>query len=264
MTPNFSTSQAMSSEQLTQLGKTAAHMSEMAGLSLTDAVVRSIGMTKLNEQQVRRVVESANHEAFHRKFSSMDPDMRVVELDGGPADPNEVLERLMATAAPTKVSGMNDDYRMAPRYSAKVSAPAGMSKEAALRPVLELTERLQASHDELVGHLAARQADTEVAVQKLAHLTRQAVSEGAFYEDFERAWGAISPKTATEMLSVLRPPRAPDGVKTASRRIADSAPVLTAFATFVKTSAAYEVACEAVRSIEHELIKVDNFLRSAR
>ena len=77
----------ISPEQLIMLGKSAAQVSETSGMSLTDAVVRSVGMTKLNSHQVRRVVEAANHEAFHRKFASMDPTMRVVELDGGPADP---------------------------------------------------------------------------------------------------------------------------------------------------------------------------------
>lgn len=264
---NFNSSQTLPPEQLVLLGKTAAHTAETSGMSLTDAVVRSVGMTKLNEQQVRRVVEAANHEAFHRKFASMDPNMRVVELDGGPADPYAVIERLEAAALPSKVSSASSDYTVGPRYTHALSSGSGygaMTKAAAMQPVHYLHEQLRASHDELSGNLAARQCETETAVRKLAAVTQQAVSEGAYFEDLERAWGTLNPKVATEMLSVLRPPRAPAGVKTAGRRIAPDAGVLTAFAHFAKVAQDYEVACEAVMSVEQELVKVDEFLRSAQ
>lgn len=262
---NFDTSQAFPPEQLLLLGKTAAHVAETSGMALTDAVVRSVGMTKLNEQQVRRVVEAANHEAFHRKFASMDPTMRVVELDGGPADPNAVIERLALAAMPAKVAAASSDYRIGPKYAhAFTSAVAGeMTKEAAMQPVLKLASQLRASHDELSGNLAARQAYVETAVQKLAYATKQAVSMGAYYEDLEPCWGAINPKLATEMLSVLNPPSVPPGVKLAGRRISDDSDVLTAFAAFSKVASEYEVACEAVHAIEQELVKVDYFLRGA-
>lgn len=266
MNLNFNSSQSFPPEQLVLLGKTAAQTAETSGMSLTDAVVRAIGMTKLNEQQVRRVVEAANHEAFHRKFASMDPNMRVVELEGGPADPSAVIERLALAAMPSKMSSATSDYVLGPRYASefpKTASYAGMTKEAAMRPVFELSERLRATHEELSGYLAARQGDVEVAVQKLAHVTRQAVAEGAYYEDLERAWGSMNPKVATEMLSVLRPPRAPAGVKTASRLISESAHVRTAFAHFAKVAAEYELACEAVRTVEQEMIKVDDFVRRA-
>lgn len=267
MNLNFNTSQALPPEQLILLGKTAAQTAETSGMSLTDAVVRAIGMTKLNEQQVRRVVEAANHEAFHRKFASMETHMRVVELEGGPADPSAVIERLALAALPTKSASATSDYTLAPRYNSEVPRGPysdGMTKAAALQPVYGLEERLRASHEELSGNLAARQGDVEVATQKLAFTTRQAVAEGAFYEDLERAWGSMNPKVATEMLSVMRLPRAPAGVKTASRLISESAPVRTAFAHFVKVAHDYEVACEAVRAVEQEMIKVSDFLRSAR
>jgi hypothetical protein len=138
-----------------------------------------------------------------------------------------------------------------------------MTKEAAVKPILKLASQLRASHDELSGNLAARQAYVETAVQKLAYVTKQAVSMGAYLEDLEPCWGAVDPKLATEMLSVLNPPRAPAGVKTAARRISDDSEVLTAFAAFSKVASEYEVACEAVRAIERELVKVDDFLRGA-
>lgn len=254
----------ISGEQLMTLGKTAAQVSETSGMSLTDAVVRSVGMVKLNAHQVRRVVEAANHEAFHRKFASMNPSMRVVELDGGPADPAEVMERLAVAAEPVKVAAYSD-YRLPPQPRDKVSSAyeEPMTKAAALEPVLSLYSNLRASHDELIGTLGARQADVEVSVRKLASSVRQAVFDGAYQEDLETVWGEVNPKLATELLGALNVPLAPDGTKVASRRIVDDAAVVTDFRKFAKAAAEYEVVMQAVQGLEQELVRVQNFLGDA-
>lgn len=264
--------QTVSTEELTHLGKTAAQTAETSGMSLTDAVVRSIGMTKLNAEQIRRVVEAANHEAFHRKFASMDPSMRVVELDGGPADPSAVIERLKAASAPVRVNGRTSDYASPP--TAKVASFMGLGlhkhsfepaeKRAAVAEVYDLREKLQASHEEVASQVTASKGLITDDVQKLAQLVRGAALDGAYFEDFEAAWGAVSPKHATELLSVMRPDRAPAGVKTASRRISDGHPLRSTFAAFVKHAQEYEVACKALRDVELEIVRVDDFLRSTR
>lgn len=264
MNLNNHTWRTVSPEMLSQLGKTAAHTAETSGMSLTDAVVRSIGMTKLNEEQIRRVCEGANHEAYNRKFASMDASMRVVELDGGPADPSAVIDRLQAAAQPRPVQAYSD-YGLAPEPKTAAfrpqSGPDAVTKTAALSGVRDLSDRLKVAHEELVGQVAAAQSHVHTAVQKLASFARTAVDHGAFYEDFERAWGSVSPKHATEVLSVLPLPRAPAGVKTANRRIDVQDPVCTQFELFVKHAKEYEVAVEAVRSVEAELVRIDSFLR---
>ncbi len=270
MNTELQTWRSTSPEQLAQLGKTAAQSAEASGTSLTDEVVRAIGMTKLNEQQVRRVVEAANHEAYNRKFASMDASMRVVELEGGPADPSAVMERLHLAAAPTKVASGLADYHMEPKaksgvYSALGLASGSMSKTAAVQDLHVLQERLKAAHDELVGDVGAKGSYVFEAAQKLGALVKNACADGAYYEDIERAWGAISPRHTTEILSTLKSvPHAPEGVKIASRRITEGHPLLVAFSTFVKHAQEYEVACEAVRSVEAELVRIDSFFRSIR
>lgn len=259
---NFNINTSMvPAEQLIALGKTAAQTAETSGMSLTDAVVRAIGMTKLNEQQVRRVVESANHEAFHRKFASMDSAMRVVELDGGPADPAEVMERLGVAAQPMKMASRTSHYSAPPQRNAAFAPYSETyTKQAALAPVYELRSQLMSAHTELAGQMAARQFEVEQSIQKLAYATTQAVHEGAYFEDLEAVWGALNPKLATEMLGALQPRRAPEGVKTSSRRIVDSAAVVTAFQKFAQAAESYELSCAAVRAMEQELIRVDSFL----
>lgn len=256
-----------SAEQLMQLGKTAAQTAETSGMSLTDAAVRAIGMTKLNEQQIRRVVEAANHEAFHRKFASMDPSMRVVELDGGPADANAVIERLKAASAPARSRAVSE-YSMEPVRKTASTSQSGIhdvsEKRAALADISELREQLQATHVDIAERVAVNSYFVTENVQKLAALVKSAQLDGAFFEDFERAWGSISPKHATEILSALKPPHAPPGVKTASRVISEGHPIRSTFAAFVKHAQAYEVACEALREVESELVRVSDFLRSNR
>lgn len=256
--------QPIAAEHLVQLGKTAAHTAETSGISLTDAVVRAIGMTKLNEQQVRRVVESANHEAFNQKYAAMDPSMRVVDLEGGPADLAAVTERLALLAAPQKVAQYRNDYSLGPQYPVRSSGPyvASMSKTAALEGVTELKERLRATHEELTGQVSAKQASVENSIHRVTHHVRQALADGAYAEDIERAWGHYNPKYAIELSTSFSLPKAPQGVKTASREVPSSHPLVTCFVDFMKVAKEYEEVCEAVREVEKELLRVEEFLRS--
>lgn len=263
MNLNTHTWQPLGAEQLVQLGKSAAKTAEVSGMSLTDAVVRTIGMTKLNSEQVRRVVESANHEAFHQKYAAMNASMRVVDVEGGPADASAVQERLSLLGEPAKTASYRNDYALGPQYPVRSdSYVEPMTKQAALEPVIDLQGRLQATHEELTGHMSAKKADVEQSIHKITHHVRQALSEGAYHEDIERAWGHFNPKFATELASSFSLPRAPAGVKTASRSVPLDHPLVTSFTHFVKVANEYEAACEAVRDVERELVRVDTFMRS--
>lgn len=267
---NLTTWQPVQPEMLMQLGKTAAQTSMTSGMSLTDAVLRTIGMQKLNAEQVRRVVEHANHSAFHQKYASMDASMRVVELEGGPADPSAVIERLNLASAPVRQSSGSSDYGMEPSYKTAaytglgLHAPEPMSKTAALVDVCALHEQLKYAHEELISDTGAAKHRTSNSVQELMAIVKQASHEGAYHEDFVQAWSPISQQYATELLSQLNLERAPAHVKTASRKIASTHPLVTSFRTFVKHASEYETACEAVRGIEAELMKMNEFLRRSR
>lgn len=255
--------QPLAAEHLVQLGKNAAQTAETSGISLTDAVVRSIGMTKLNEQQVRRVVEAANHEAFHQKYAAMDSRMRVVDLEGGPADLAAVTERLALLAAPHKVAQYRNDYSLGPQYPVS-STPyvASTTKTAALEGAVELQERLNALHEELIGQMHAKQAGVESTLNRVTHHVRQALADGAYYEDIARAWGHYNPKYATELASSFSLPKAPAGVKTASREIPKEHPLVTTFVDFMKVAKEYETICDSIREVEKQLVRVDDHLRS--
>ena len=105
---------SMDPGRLETLGKSAAALAETGDLSLTEAVVQTIGKIKLNAAHVRRVVEFANQTAFERKYASMDPSMRVVDIEGGPADPVRVLQDLNDGARPSHTVLRSNDYMLPP------------------------------------------------------------------------------------------------------------------------------------------------------
>jgi hypothetical protein len=267
---NLTTWQPVQPEMLMQLGKTAAQTSATSGMSLTDAVVRTIGMQKLNAEQVRRVVEHANHSAFHQKYASMDASMRIVDLEGGPADPAAVIERLNLAAAPTKVANATSDYSMGPVQKTAsftglgLHTAAPMSKTAALVDVYALQSQLKYAHEELTADTGALKHRVQDAVRELAGLVKQALHEGAYFEDFAQAWSPVSRKYAAEILGQLDLPRAPAHVKTASRKIASGHPLMTCFRKYAKYASEYETTQEAVRSVEAELVNIDEYLRRPR
>jgi len=266
---NLTTWQPVQPETLMSLGKTAAQTSMTSGMSLTDAVIRTIGMQKLSAEQVRRVVEHANHAAFHQKYASMDASMRVVELEGGPADPAAVIERLNLAAMPTKQASVVSDYSTEP--TAKVAAYSGlglhteqpMSKVAALVDIHALQAQLKYAHEELIADQGALKHRVLDAVGELVGLVKQATHDGAFHEDFDQVWSPISQKHARELLGALSLPHAPPHVKVASRKIASGHPLITGFSKFVKYASDYETTCEAVRGVEAELARIEEFVRKA-
>jgi hypothetical protein len=253
-----------------QLGKTAAQTSMTSGMSLTDAVIRTIGMQKLNADQVRRVVEHANHSAFHQKYASMDASMRIVDLEGGPADPAAVIERLNLVAAPLRDSLNASHYTMEPTHKTAAFSGLGLhtpeptSKTAALVDVYALQGQLKYAHEELTADSGALKHRVMDSVRELVGLVKQALHEGAYREDFAQAWVPVSRKYAAELLRELNLPEAPAHVKTSSRKIASEHPLMTGFRKYAKYASDYETTCEAVRSVEAELVRIDEYLRRSR
>lgn len=91
-----------SADRLKILGKRAAAEHLSKGVPMNDAVSRVLTNERgLGPEHVRRVVEFANNDAFQGKFEQEDGDHRVVNIEGGPADPSYVLKELNMGATPT-------------------------------------------------------------------------------------------------------------------------------------------------------------------
>lgn len=114
-------------EQLELMGKRAAVLYGDGKHSLSEAVVATVKQACLSPEQVKRVCEFANTNAYLSEFEKSG-EMRNVTFTGGPADPGYVLRDLNDGGNPALNNISNDDYQ-APALSYK-TASLGMDKVA--------------------------------------------------------------------------------------------------------------------------------------
>lgn len=252
---------------LETLGKEAAALANTSGLGMNEAVVQAIGKTKLNSEQVRRVVEFANHEAFHQKYSALDPRMRAVDIDGGPADPVQVLQDLNNGARPQSMQIDAFEYTATPKtagttmdFGLGVVAEERMTKTAALSDLLVLKEKLATAHEQLIGDSGSQKMQMQDSFQDLIDTIGQAKRAGLCAEDVRDAWASINPKLA-EIASVRAALPSRGSIKVA-QHINPLHPVITKFAEFARYAEAYAVADTARRDVESQLVRVNTFLNN--
>jgi hypothetical protein len=106
----------VSGEHLEVLGKKAsANWQSGRAETLTDAVVETVKHAGLSPEQVRRVVEFANTDAFLTEFKKEGQASKMVDFgSGGPADPSEVLKDLNDGGGGSVSDDGLGDYRMGP------------------------------------------------------------------------------------------------------------------------------------------------------
>jgi len=96
-------------EQLELMGKRAAAAYSEHGTRLSDAVVDVVKEAKLSPEQVKRVCEFANTNAYLSEFEKAG-EMRNVTFEGGPANPNVVLKDLNDGGNPMLSKLGSSDY----------------------------------------------------------------------------------------------------------------------------------------------------------
>lgn len=261
-------SRAVDPAHLESLGKTAARLADNGDVSLTDAVVQTIGREKLNSEQVRRVVEHANVEAFNRKFASTSGHLRAVHIDGGPADPAAVLQSLNNAARPREVTIDALEYSMSPedfsKSSSLVSSTVDRTTGGLLGEISDLQHQLRAAHDEMVQSVESSKSAMIDALNALGRETLSASRQGASPEELFSAWHSVSPELAKTAFARMRPLMRHSGVKVAGRVLNPAHPVVRNFESFVKAASSYGAHQEALTSIEAEIVKVSQWLKSRR
>jgi hypothetical protein len=103
-------------EELEAFGKHAANL-YLAGTcgTLSEAVVEAVKTASLSPEQVKRVVEFTNTNAYLSKFASEGPTHKVINFDGGPASFPDVIRDLNDGGEPVfnKAASL-DDYFLPP------------------------------------------------------------------------------------------------------------------------------------------------------
>lgn len=104
-----------SGEDLEVFGKCAAqkYVNGKSG-TLTSAVVETVKHAGLSPEQVKRVIEFANTDAYLSEHHKEGSDSKYVEFTGGPADPGEVLRDLNDGGGGTVFDRGLADYGLPP------------------------------------------------------------------------------------------------------------------------------------------------------
>ncbi len=251
-------------EHLEMLGKQAARLSETAGITLNDSVVQTIGHEKLSQEQVRRVVEFANVDAFNRKFASTSGHIRTVAVDGGPADPVHVIQSLNNGARPKGVTLESMEYSAPPDFgkvSQVTSTLPERTKKGALMEVQKLQSKLSAAHEEVASGMEAAKFVMSEALVDVVDQAKRASLQGATPDEVFSAWHRVDPELAKVAFDRARLVMKTSSDKTASvRRLNPEHPVVASFGKFAEAARSYGNHLSARASIEGELVRVGNWL----
>lgn len=105
----------VSGEHLEVLGKkAAADFCEGKVASLHESIIDTVRGERLSPEQVKRVVEFTNQDAYLQEFRKLAAH-RVVHFDGGPADPAQVLQDLNDGGGGSVYDRGTLDYHRSPR-----------------------------------------------------------------------------------------------------------------------------------------------------
>jgi uncharacterized protein with HEPN domain len=194
--PHRKTGGLIDPKELQGLGQKASHLHLHSGIPLSDAVVKVARWHgRLNPEQVRRVIEFTNNEAFQTMFKQAEGSHRVVCFPGGPADPSQVLKELSmdhgvmaGPGADRYLPGMDSTGDIfAQEKAAALSQPLGLKEKRAHVQWQEL----QRMNDHFVDAYRTAQRDYDDAVGELCKEARGLVNDGGSTTDLVRALGRV-------------------------------------------------------------------------
>jgi len=181
-------------DRLRALAKTASDRHLGSGLPMTEAVVQTVkDEPGLGPEHVKRIVEFANNETFHRRFQKEAGDHRVINFPL--ANPGDVLKELNMGAAhqPTAVS----DHVMAPDYvpgQDSAGDPFETSKTASAEDepsqfgeLWRMHQRLDDLHSHLSSEFSGAAIYYDEAAGQMQKVARAAVLDGASPADIVNA-----------------------------------------------------------------------------
>jgi hypothetical protein len=190
-------------EDLEQFGKKAAAL-YTTGKSLTQAVIESVKTAELAPEQLKRVCEFANNEAFLHEFEK-GGSLRNVTFEGGPADPARVIQELNTGASPAVHQVDHLDYA-APTSNYKLANDAlleeafGLSKKAHVdhnlhhnpaEDIYDAKVTMEGVRDTLITKIASSAIALETVCGDLCQSVEQSLQENS-YGDVLRAWASYT------------------------------------------------------------------------
>ena len=202
-------SRTISGEHLEVLGKRAAAMfvdGEVADLN--KAVLGVVKEAGLSSEQVLRVIEFANTDAYLKEFKKEGMQHHVVNFTDGPADPNVVLKELNTSDMHVFFDRGSSDYHQPPQekrssvfahheeelFSKLAGSGAGEIPESnPLGAVMDLRDKFAGVHSHLSSQLSALETLHEDISNSLFNHVKQAALSGAPLIDIVLAWEQAAP-----------------------------------------------------------------------
>lgn len=206
-------------EQLELMGKRAAAAYSEHGTRLSDAVVEIVKEAKLSPEQVKRVCEFANTNAYLSEFEKAG-EMRNVTFEGGPANPSVVLKDLNDGGNPMlsklrsndyteptghyKTAGVTEDalaeaFGIKPGDKEKTaSAHSGVDRDhmSHYNPVDELNDLricLEGTRETMVSKLSTSGVVYDDVSSDLCKTAAQEFETGTPMGDIARVWASHAP-----------------------------------------------------------------------
>lgn len=228
----------ISGEHLEVLGKNASERwSSGEYKTLTVAVTETVKHAGLSPEQVRRVVEFANTDAFQREFKK-EGAHRVVNFHGGPADPADILRDLNDGGGGTVFDPGTGDYNQPPGATKLSSVAAeqalfsmlsGSAPELAhaepLSEALELRDKVASMYDHLTAEMGGLEVMYADLSDRLYDGVKQAALGGVPLGHIAYALESVAPDAEyiKAAFSYLAPRLLQDGVFQSVRQLEESA-----------------------------------------
>jgi hypothetical protein len=243
----------VSGEHLEVLGKkAAANWSSGISTTLNDAVTETVKHAGLSPEQVKRVIEFTNTEAYLTEFKK-EGSHRVVAFKGGPADPSVILKDLNDGGGGSVFDRGTSDYRQPPRGTKTASYRADPSEKTAsasidqpdavddffqklasddvgypeVNPygeVLELRDKLASQADNLTAQISGLETAYADLADRVYYGVKQAALSGRTLGEVVQVWTTTSPSSDHVKIAfqLFTPRLLREGVFRTSQELLDS------------------------------------------
>lgn len=212
----------VSGEHLEVLGKNAASMwADGRVKTLNDAVVATVKHAGLSPEQVKRVVEFTNTDAYLREFRKEGSAHKVIDFGtGGPASPSVVLQDLNDGGGGSVFDPGTGDYHQPPRSKVASARGAGALEKTAsagddraeqafaamfgavdaplpaaepLSHTLELRDKLAQAFDTSTSQITMLEGMFDELVGRCFHNVKQASLSGHALSEVVQIWQDVAP-----------------------------------------------------------------------
>lgn len=290
---------AVSGEHLEVLGKKASALwAEGRCKTLNDAVVETVKHAGLSPEQVKRVIEFTNTDAYLNEFRKEGSGHKVVDFGaGGPASPAVVLQDLNDGGGGSVFDPGTGDYRHPPREKTAMEKTAAVSdhvEEAfaamfgATDPALpnaepfahtiELRDKLAGAYDQATSQLTTLENMFDDLRGRNFYNVKQASLSGTALSEIAEIWQRYAPSEehVKVAFSLLVEPLIENGVFASGEAVAASLqkvaqvgvvneehPLVADFKDFCETLSKLAEIRETQLHVGEGLAQVNHFLKSA-